>query len=108
MVNAKETNMGAWDISVFGNDDAADFSAEFDGADAAETVAPVLETAMDTVLNTTDYVDASEGGTALVAAAMVVAWDHPELIGDDAAYAPDPWPQAELALPSHLRVKAAA
>lgn len=100
--------MGTWDVSVFGNDDAADFSFELDGADTVESVQPILETAMDAVLNTIGYVDASEGSVGLAAAALVVAWSHPELLGDDAAYAPEPWPRETGPLPSHLRAKAAA
>lgn len=91
---------------MFGNDDAADFSFDFDDADTVETVVPILETAMDAVLNSDDYIDASEGAASLVAAALVVAWDQPELIGDDAAYAPEPWPRAAAPLPQRLRVKA--
>ena len=60
---------------------------------------------MDSVLSAEDYIDASEGATGLVAAALVVAWDQPELMGDDTAYAPDPWPRQPGPLPEHLRVK---
>lgn len=35
--------MGAWDVSVFGNDDAADFGCEFDDANTAAEVASVIE-----------------------------------------------------------------
>ena len=100
--------MGTWDVSVFGNDDAADFSFDFDDADTVEAVVPILERAMDSVLSSDDYIDASEGATGLVAAALVVAWDQPELMGDDAAYAPEPWPRATGTLPQYLRVKAAS
>jgi hypothetical protein len=100
--------VGTWDVSVFGNDDAADFSFDFDDADTVEAVVPILETALDSVLNTDDYIDASEGATGLVAAALVVAWDQPEMIGDDAAYAPEPWPRAGEPLPPHLSAKAAS
>ncbi|WP_373458723.1 DUF4259 domain-containing protein [Paenarthrobacter nicotinovorans] len=63
---------------------------------------------MNTKCGASDYVDASDGATALVAAVLVVAWDHPELIGKDAAYGLEAWPRAEVARLSHLRVQAAA
>ena len=99
--------MGAWDVSVFGNDDAADFGYEFDDANTVAEVASVLEEALDTVLRSTAEVDGSDGATGLAAAALVVAWDAPEMLEDDEDYAPQPWPRSTDPLPEKLTKKAA-
>lgn len=44
----------------------------------------------------------------LAAAALVVAWTEPEMLGSDAAYAPEPWPRTADPLPGYLKTKAAA
>ena len=80
--------MGAWDVSVFGNDDAADFGYEFDEVNTATEVASVIEEALDTVLRSSGEVDGSDGATGLAAAALVVAWNEPELLARDENYAP--------------------
>jgi len=98
--------MGAWDESVFGNDDAADFSFEFDDANTVAKVAPILENALDAVLESPDL-EAPDGAIGLAAAALVVAWAEPEMLGDDVAYAPEPWPRTAEPLPGHLKTKAA-
>ncbi len=100
--------MGTWDSSVFGNDDAADFSFEFDDADTVAEVAPIIENALDAVLNSTLDLEAPDGATGLAAAALVVAWNEPGLLGNDAAYAPAPWPRTTEPLPRNLHTKAAA
>jgi hypothetical protein len=100
--------MGAWDGSVFGNDDAADFSFEFDDANTVAKVAPIIENALDDVLASTTDLEAPEGAIGLAAAALVVAWDEPEMLGSDTAYAPEPWPRTADPLPGHLKTKAAA
>lgn len=100
--------MGAWDGSVFGNDDAADFSFEFDDANTVAKVAPIIEDALDDVLASTTDLEAPEGAIGLAAAALVVAWNEPEMLGSDAAYAPEPWPRTADPLPGHLKTKAAA
>ncbi|MFE4194565.1 DUF4259 domain-containing protein [Paenarthrobacter sp. NPDC056912] len=100
--------MGAWSSSIFGNDEAADFSYEFDDATSVEAVVPILEQAMDRILNARGIIDSSDGAVGLAAAALVVAWAEPDLLGSDAAYAPDPWPRVKDSLPRHLDVKAAA
>lgn len=99
--------MGAWDTSVFGNDDAADFIYEFDDANTAAKVAPILEQALDTVLNAAPEVEASDGAVGLAAAALVVSWNEPELLGTDGGSAPEPWPRSSDPLPEHLNAKAA-
>ncbi|TFC06531.1 DUF4259 domain-containing protein [Cryobacterium sp. MDB2-33-2] len=100
--------MGAWSESVFGNDDAADFSLEFDGANTTAKVTPIIENALDAVLESTPDLEAPEAAIGLAAAALVVAWTEPRLLGNDFAYAPEPWPRTSEPLPEHLKVKAAA
>ncbi len=100
--------MGAWDVSVFGNDDAADFGYEFDDANTAAEVASVIDGALDAVLGSSGEVDGSDGAAGLAAAALVVAWNEPEMLQDDENYAPQPWPRSTDPLPEHLATKAAA
>lgn len=100
--------MAAWDVSVFGNDDAADFGYEFDDATTVAEVASVIEEALDTVLSSTTKVDESDGAIGLAAAALVVAWDEPEMLEGTEDYAPQPWPRSADPLPGYLLVKAAA
>ncbi|WP_411732867.1 DUF4259 domain-containing protein [Paeniglutamicibacter sp.] len=100
--------MGAWDVSVFSNDDAADFGYEFDDANTATEVASVIDAALDAVLGSSDDVDGSDGAAGLAAAALVVAWNEPEMLQDDENYAPQPWPRSPDPLPDHLAAKAAA
>lgn len=98
--------MGAWDVSVFGNDDAADYSYEFDDAGSLAEISAILERAMDVVLQESDEIDAADGAVGLAAAALVIAWDQPELLGDDAAYAPEPWPKVSGTLDAAIGAKA--
>lgn len=72
--------MGVWGVEPFDNDDAADWAAEFDGADGS-TGLHALRRALE-VANTIDYLEAPDGAVA-VAAAQVVAWlRHPDTIHD--------------------------
>lgn len=100
--------MGTWSGSVFGNDDAADFSFEFDGANTAAKVTPIIENALDAVLESKPDLEAPDGAIGLAAAALVVAWTEPRLLGSDVAYAPEPWPRTTEPLPEYLKTKAAA
>ena len=100
--------MGAWSVSVFANDDAADFSSEFDEANTVMDVALIIDNALNAVLDSADYVEAADGAVGLAAAALVVAWSHPEMLAQDAAYSPQPWPRTSEQLPARLREKAAA
>jgi Domain of unknown function (DUF4259) len=104
----REGEEARWDESVFANDDAADYSYEFDDADTVTKVAPIIEDALDDVLASTTDVEAPEGAIGLAAAALVVAWKEPEMLGSDAAYVPAPWPRTADPLPGHLLTKAAA
>lgn len=99
--------MGAWDVSVFGNDDAADFGYEFDDATTVAEVASIIEEALDLVLRATAEIDGCDGATGLAAAALVVAWEAPEMLENDENYVPQPWPRSAAPLPEHLAVKAA-
>ena len=63
--------MGAWGADPFGNDDAADWAAEFEGLDRRAGL-QVLEAAFGAATQA-DYVEASDGAIA-VAAAQVVVW----------------------------------
>lgn len=99
--------MGVWDVSVFGNDDAADFGYEFDDGATVAEIASVIEEALDAVLSSTAEIEESAGAIGLVAAALVVAWEEPEMLEDDEDYAPQPWPRSADPLPGHLVAKAA-
>lgn len=64
--------MGAWGEGPFENDDAADWSGEFDGAsqsDGLRTIRETLSHAADSSVD--DYLDAPEGSSAVAAAAVV-------------------------------------
>lgn len=100
--------MGAWSVSIFANDDAADFSSEFDNANTVTDVAPIIDDALDTVLDSAAYVESPDGAIGLAAAALVIAWKHPEMLANDAAYSPQPWPRTSEPLPTRLLKKAAA
>jgi hypothetical protein len=50
--------MGAWDASLFANDDAADISFEFDDASTTAEVARIIESALETALNSTPDLEA--------------------------------------------------
>lgn len=99
--------MGAWDVSVFGNDDAADFLFEFDDAHAVSEVASLLQDALDTVLDATSEIDVPDGAVGLAAAALVMAWNEPALIEDEVDEDLSPWPRTADPLPGQLRAKAA-
>jgi len=63
--------MGAWDADPFGNDNAADWAAEFELLDRSAGLHVLA--AVFTAANQADYVEAPDGSIA-VAAAQVVAW----------------------------------
>lgn len=100
--------MGTWDISAFGNDDAADFLFEFDDTEDLAQVVPILEEALDAVLDATPAVDAEDGAVAIAAAALVAAWQEPGLLGNDLSETLMPWPRANEVLPGDLKEKALA
>ncbi|TMR34872.1 DUF4259 domain-containing protein [Actinomadura geliboluensis] len=64
--------MGTWDATPFGNDTAADFAGDLDDLALDERPAAVRE-ALEAVLHEADYLDRSEGDTAVAAAALVAA-----------------------------------
>lgn len=102
-INWGEIHVGAWDASAFGNDDAADFLFAFDDAHTVAQVVPILEDALDTVLEATDEIESADGSVGVAAAALVVAWSSPKMLGN-AILAP--WPRTAKALPEHLVAKA--
>jgi hypothetical protein len=63
--------MGAWDASVFGNDDAADWAGDLVDADQEQLVADALARAAGPA--GTEYLEATEGAEALAAAEVVAA-----------------------------------
>jgi hypothetical protein len=99
--------MGAWDVSVFGNDDAADFLFEFDDAPTLAEVVPALEDALDTALEATRELDAMDGAVGMAAAALVVSWDDPAMLGSEEGESLAPWPRTPELLPPRLATKAA-
>jgi len=99
--------MGAWDVSVFGNDDAADFLFEFDDAHTVSEVAPILQGALDAILGARGQIDALDGAVGLAAAALVVAWSEPTLLNDEVPEDFSPWPRTADPLPGQLPAKAA-
>lgn len=86
---------------AFGNDDAADFLFQFDVVHTVAQVVPILEDALDTVLEATDEIESADGSVGVAAAAL--AWASPEMLGN-AILAP--WPRTAKALPEHLVAKA--
>lgn len=98
--------MGAWDADPFGNDDAADWAAEFEALDRTAGL-QVLE-AVFAAANQADYVEAPDGSIA-VAAAQVVAWLLvPDLAGASSYSATAvAWTQRCGGQPDHAMVDAA-
>lgn len=77
--------MGAWGAGPFDNDEAGDWSGEFDGVDDESTGLRLLADALD-LGEAHDHVEAPEGSIA-VAAAAVVAWLHDPGAIPDSPYA---------------------
>lgn len=98
--------MGAWDESVFGNDDAADLSDEVRELTTYGEVIGRLGAALETVISSEGYLDCPEVSVGVAAAALVTAWDRPELL-PKTPYEPENWPPFNQALPGDLRMKAA-
>ena len=67
-----------------------------------------LQTLYAEVLESTPELEAPDGAIGLAAAALVIAWNEPELLGNAVAYAPEPWPRTAEPLPGYLKSKAAA
>jgi hypothetical protein len=98
--------MGAWDETVFGNDDAADFSGDISDLTSYEDVVGRLGFALDDVLGNDGYLDNYEASVGVAAAALIAAWDRPELL-PKTPYEPETWPAFGQPLPAELRAKAA-
>jgi hypothetical protein len=98
--------MGAWDESVFGNDDAADFSGNVSELTTYREVVDRLNHALDVVVGNDGYLDCPDASIGVAAAALVAAWDRPELL-PQTPYEPERWPLFDQSLPADLRTKAA-
>lgn len=98
--------MGAWDESVFGNDDAADFSGDIRELTSYQDVIDRLGSALDDVIGNEGYLDCPDASVGVAAAALVAAWDHPELL-PKTPYEPERWPPFDQPLPADLRTRAA-
>ena len=97
--------MGAWDATVFGNDEAADFSGLIgDLHDRNEIVSALVE-ALNKAVLANGYLESWDASEALAAAALVAGWNNPVLLTDN-SYAPDAWPPAGATAPAELRVLA--
>lgn len=70
--------MGAWDVGIYDNDDAADWSAEL-----ADRGLMAVEDALDAALDA-GYIEAPEGACALAAADVIARLVSGR--GDDSAY----------------------
>jgi hypothetical protein len=99
--------MGAWDVTVFGNDDAADFSGEVSELTTYAEVLDRLTSALDTVTGNAGYLDCPDASIGVAAAALVAAWDRPELL-PGTPYEPEHWPPFDQPSPADLRTKASA
>ena len=97
--------MGAWDATVFGNDEAADFANAIDDLGDREPIITLLRTTMVEVLGNLEYLDAFAGSEALAAAALVASWDQPDLL-EAGAYGPESWPPSGGPAPADLRTLA--
>ncbi|WUH97933.1 DUF4259 domain-containing protein [Spirillospora sp. NBC_00431] len=79
--------MGTWDASPFGNDTAADFAGDLDDLPLDERSEAIRE-ALEAAIREADYLDSSEGDTAVAAAALVAA-QCPGGPPADTIYGPD-------------------
>ena len=98
--------MGAWDETVFGNDSAADVAGEISELTTYAEVVDCLQASLDAILTNIEYLDSHDVSTAVAAAALVAAWDRPELL-PKTSYVPASWPPFSQPLPADLRAKAA-
>lgn len=98
--------MGAWDATVFGNDDAADFTGEIsDAIENRDQVIAALTEAMTGVTESITGLDSWDASVGLAAAALVAAWDHSSLLTEH-AYTPETWPPAGGPPEENLRLLA--
>jgi hypothetical protein len=97
--------MGAWGTAVFDNDDAADFANEIEDAGSFAELQELLERALAAVLGSVDFLDSSDASVGAAAAALVAAWDNPDLLGER-AYSLEEWPRFDGTLPDALKARA--
>ena len=97
--------MGAWGTAVFDNDDAADFANEIEDAGTFTKMRELLDRALSSVISSDEFLDNGDAGIAAAAAALVAAWDNPDLLGER-AYSLEEWPRFAETLPDALKTKA--
>jgi len=97
--------MGAWGTAVFDNDDAADFANEIEDAGTFAEMRELLDRALSSVISSDEFLDNGDAGIAAAAAALVAAWDNPDLLGER-AYSLEEWPRFAETLPDALKTKA--
>jgi uncharacterized protein DUF4259 len=102
---ARVEAMGAWGTAAFDNDDAADFANEIEDAGSLAEVQELLDRALTTVLGSVDFLDSPDAGMGVAAAALVAAWDNPDLLCER-AYSLEEWPRFDGTLPDVLRARA--
>ena len=61
--------------------------------------------ALTTVISSDEFLDNGDAGIAAAAAALVAAWDNPDLLGER-AYSLEEWPRFAETLPDALKTKA--
>jgi hypothetical protein len=93
--------MGAWGTGPFDNDDAAVFASSLDDLEPEDRPDAIREALADAA-DETDYLELDAGGAAIAAAALVAA-QHPDGEPVDAAYGPK---QTVPELPDGLRAVA--
>ena len=98
--------MGAWGTAVFDNDEAADFSGEISDLTSFSEVTDHLNSALDALIGYEGYLDNHEANRAIAAAALIAAWDRPELL-PKTPYETERWPPFGQPLPADMRTKAA-
>ena len=99
--------MGAWGTAVFDNDDAADFANEIEDAGTFAEMRELQDRALTTVISSDEFLDNGDAGIAAAAAALVAAWDNPDLLGER-AYSLEEWPRFAETLPDALKTKEVA
>lgn len=97
--------MGAWGTAVFDNDDAADFANEIEDAGSFAAVQALLDRALTAVLGSVEFLDSADASVGVAAAALVAAWDDPDLLGER-AYSLEEWPRFDGRLPGVLKARA--
>jgi hypothetical protein len=100
----RRIKLGAWDATVFGNDDAADLVGAIADVTDRTQIEAALQQAMQDAIDESGYLDLMYASAGLAAAALVAAWDNLELIAG-LGYTPETWPPAAGTAPDdHKRL----